>query len=62
MTFGRNQKRKHGVSYHVDTKAYFKVVLAKRYGSAMWVSHTYVAASSRTESQSKMPGIGWVLK
>lgn len=76
MTFERNQKRKHGVPYHVDTKAYFNAVLIKKYGSAMYkvgidkrpgtkpipVSHTYVAASSRKESQSRMPGIGWALK
>lgn len=36
MTFERNQKRKHGVPYHVDTKAYFNAVLTKKYGSAMY--------------------------
>lgn len=79
MTFRRNQKRKYGLSYHVDTKAYFKAVLIKRYGSAVYkidlnkrpvanskkprqVSHTYAAASSRTESEFKMPGRGWAHK
>lgn len=36
MTFRRNNKKKHGLSYHVDTKAYLKAVLTKRYVSALY--------------------------